>query len=243
MSAPHVDTPTIPSLPPGTPLAKDALLALIKERFEVEPDPADRWDLTVVVASGRLRDLLRYLRDDPRLRMDVLLDIAGVDYLAFPGHRQARFAVVYLLKSLAFNHRLKVKVRVEEGALEVPSIHELWKIADWMERECWDQMGIVFKGHPNLKRLLNHHQFVGHPLRKDYPCRKRQKLSVNDPMVDQLELRLKQLGYTVLSEGGIHAPPAGGYLPGAIDGLGDKGMQDPDVTSGTQTGEMKRSVL
>ncbi len=243
MSAPHVDMPTIPSPPPGTPLAKDALLALISERFEVEADSADRWDLTVLVASGRLRDLMCFLRDDQRLRMDVLLDIAGVDYLAFPGHRHARFAVVYLLKSLAFNHRLKVKVRVEEEAAVVPSIHELWKIADWMERECWDQLGIVFKGHPNLKRLLNHHQFVGHPLRKDYPCQKRQKLTVNDPMVDQLELRLRQLGYTVLSEGAVNAPPARAGAPGEVVGIGDKGMQDPDLTSGTQTGEMKRSVL
>ncbi|MBA3685729.1 MAG: NADH-quinone oxidoreductase subunit C [Planctomycetes bacterium] len=243
MSAPHIDTPTIPSAAPGIPLAKDALLALVRERIEVEPDPSDRWDLTVVVASGRLRDLMRFLRDDPRLRMDVLLDIAGVDYLAFPGHRDARFAVVYLLKSLAFNHRIKVKVRVEEEALEIPSIHDCWKIADWMERECWDQLGIVFKGHPNLKRLLNHHQFVGHPLRKDYPCQKRQKLTVNDPMVDQLQLRLRQLGYTVLSEGEIHAPAVRGGTPGEVVGTGDKGMQDPDLTTGTQVGDMKRSVL
>jgi NADH-quinone oxidoreductase subunit C len=199
---PLAAAPTIESPAPGKPLSKDQLLALVKERFpSVEVDPADQWDLSVVATSDLLRDLVLFLRDDKRLRMDVLLDIAGVDYLSYPGHRHARFAVIYLFKSLAFNHRIRVKVRVEEDACEVPSLHDLYKIADWAERETWDQMGIVFTGHPNLKRLLNHHEFLGHPLRKDYPCQKRQKLSVNDPMLDQLTLRMRQLGYTVLDEG------------------------------------------
>jgi NADH-quinone oxidoreductase subunit C len=77
----------------------------------------------------------------------------------------------------------------------------MYKSADFAERETWDQYGIVFAGHPNLKRLLNHHEFVGHPLRKDYPCQKRQKLSINDPMIDQLEARLRSMGYTILDRG------------------------------------------
>ncbi len=102
------------------------------------------------------------------------------------------------MKSLTFHHRLRLKVLVEEDQPSVPSIHDLFKIADWSEREAWDQVGIEFIGHPNLKRLLNHHEFKGHPLRKDYPVQKRQQLSVNDPMLDQLVLRLRQNGFTIL---------------------------------------------
>jgi len=199
---PLAGAPVIESTAPGKPLSKDELFVLVKERFPtVVVDAADQWDLSVIASEDVLRDLIIFLRDDRRTQMNMLLDIAGIDYLAYPGHRDARFAVVYLFKSLSFNHRIRVKVRLEEEACEIASIHDLYKIADWAERETWDQVGIVFKGHPNLKRLLNHHEFLGHPLRKDYPCQKRQKLSVNDPMLDQLTLRLRQLGYTVLDEG------------------------------------------
>lgn len=182
-------------------LDAEAILAIVAGSFKVTRDPADRWDLTLRVAAEDLREVVQFLRDDQRLQFDFLLDIAGVDYLSYPDHRDERFAVVYLFKSLAFGHRLKVKVLLDEEDPTVPSIHDLYKIADWAERETWDQVGIVFAGHPNLKRLLNHHEFVGHPLRKDYPVQKRQKLSVNDPMLDQLVLRLRQNGYTVLDEG------------------------------------------
>mgnify|MGYP000448050376 CR=1 FL=1 len=204
MSAtPLAPAPGVESPAPGKPLPREGLLALVKDRFpSVIADPADQWDLSVIASADLLRDLVLFLRDDPRLQMSMLLDLAGVDYLAYPGHREARFAVIYLFKSLAFNHRIRVKVRLEEDACEIVSIHDLYKIADWAERETWDQLGIVFTGHPNLKRLLNHHEFLGHPLRKDYPCQKRQKLTVNDPMLDQLTLRLRQLGYTVIDEGG-----------------------------------------
>ena len=79
----------------------------------------------------------------------------------------------------------------------LPSVHDLFPIADWQERETWDQYGITFEGHPNLKRLLNHHEFEGHPLRKDYPVQRRQHLSQNDPMHDQLEKALIKNGYSV----------------------------------------------
>ncbi|HEX3132603.1 MAG TPA: NADH-quinone oxidoreductase subunit C, partial [Planctomycetota bacterium] len=115
-----------------------------------------------------------------------------------------RYAVLYPMKSLIFRHRVTIKVTVDEDACVVPSIHELFKSANWAEREAWDQYGIVFAGHPNLKRLLNHHEFAGHPLRKDYPCQKRQKLSTNDPMIDQLEARLRAQGYTILDRGEAH---------------------------------------
>lgn len=186
----------------------------LKDRFALARDPRDAQGLTLTVEAGLLREVLTYLRDAENLKFAMLLDVVGIDYLAYPDHRGPRFAVVYLLKSLEFRHRLSLKVWVEEEQPEVPSVHDLFKSADWAERETWDQYGIVFAGHPTLKRLLNHHEFVGHPLRKDYPCQKRQKLSVNDAMIDQLEARLKARGYQVLEHGEVH-PGAGITAPGA----------------------------
>ena len=182
----------------------EQLVALMKERFGLEGDATDRWDLTLLCRPEKLRDVIRFLRDESTLQFSMLLDVVGVDFLAYPGYRGERFAVLYLLKSMAFRHRVTIKVMVEEEACAVPSIHDLFKSADWAERETWDQYGIVFTGHPNLKRLLNHHEFLGHPLRKDYPCQKRQKLSTNDPMIDQLEARLRAQGYTILDRGEAH---------------------------------------
>jgi len=216
---------------PPKPIANDTAFALIKERFAVvERDPMDKWDLTLLCPAEQLRALITFMRRDAQLTIDMLLDISAIDYLSFPNHREARFAVVYLLKSLATNQRIKVKVRVEEEHAHLPTISDLFRIADWMEREAWDQIGIVFDGHPNLKRLLNHHEFVGHPLRKDYPCQKRQKLSVNDPMIDQLVLRLRQNGYTVLDDGGVEAPERLS-APGANPATGGRGQNDPTLQS------------
>jgi NADH-quinone oxidoreductase subunit C len=193
----------VPNGPMQPGLTNDQLQTLLSEKFALVRDGTDKWDLTLVCPAEKLREVLRFLRDEPTLQFAMLLDVVGVDYLAYPGHRGERYAVLYPLKSLAFRHRVTIKVTVDEDACVVPSVHELFKSADWAERETWDQYGIVFAGHPNLKRLLNHHEFVGHPLRKDYPCQKRQKLSVNDPMHDQLEARLKQRGYTVIESGTI----------------------------------------
>ncbi len=197
-------TSHVPSGPMQTGLSNTDLASMLKERFGLQRDAHDQWDLTLVCPPERLREVVRFLRDEPTLQFAMLLDVVGVDYLAYPGHRGERYAVLYPLKSLAFRHRLTIKVMVDEDACVVPSIHELFKSADWAERETWDQYGIVFAGHPNLKRLLNHHEFVGHPLRKDYPCQKRQKLSTNDPMIDQLEARLRAEGYTILDRGEAH---------------------------------------
>ena len=93
-----------------------------------------------------------------------------------PEGTQTRFEVVYHFYSLSKNHRLRLKVPVEEKNPEVDSLTSFWASADWFEREVWDMFGIVFKGHPNLKRILMYKEFVGHPLRKDYPVNKRQPL-------------------------------------------------------------------
>lgn len=93
-----------------------------------------------------------------------------------PALPQARFEVVVHFFSLPLKHRLRLKLPVEETNLEVDSLTPLWASANWFEREVWDMFGIRFKGHPNLKRILMYEEFVGHPLRKDYPVNKRQPL-------------------------------------------------------------------
>ncbi|MCL2206913.1 MAG: NADH-quinone oxidoreductase subunit C [Fibromonadales bacterium] len=128
---------------------------------------------------------------------EVLIDIVGVDYLGMANHIGKRFGVIYQFKNIKTMKRRSFKVLVDEGE-KVPTLSRVCPIADWLEREVWDQFGIVFDGHPNLKRLLNHAEFEGHPLRKDYPAQKRQWLSENDLMQDQLEKRLETLGYKVI---------------------------------------------
>ena len=134
-------------------------------------------DLTAVVERGVLLDVLRVCRDEPALGFDVLMDLTAVDYLKYPGREDGpRFEVVYHLYSLGHNHRLRVKVRVDEDDAVVPTAVDLWPIANWFEREVWDMFGVRFAGHPDPRRLLMYEQFVGHPLRKDYPINRRQPL-------------------------------------------------------------------
>jgi len=192
-------TPAAPATRDDRAAFEKRAFALLQERFGATLDPLDQWGLTAVVPKARIRETLSFLRDEPSLRLDMLLDTIGVDYLEYPGHDLPRFGVVYVLKSLVHvAHRMRLKVWVEEDDVTVPSCHDLYASANWQERETWDQYGIVFEGHPNLRRLLNHCDFEGHPLRKDYPAQRRQWLLANDPMIDQLEERLKVLGYEVL---------------------------------------------
>ena len=134
-------------------------------------------DTTAVVERAAVVDALRFCRDEPELAFDMLTDLTAADYLKFPGREDGpRFEVVYHLYSLAHNHRLRLKVRVDEDDAVVPTAVELWPIANWLEREVWDMFGVRFAGHPDLRRLLMYEQFVGHPLRKDYPINRRQPL-------------------------------------------------------------------
>ena len=156
-----------------------AILARLGERFPtgLVETHAHRGDHTAVAAPEALLDLLRFCRDDGALSCDVLTDLTAVDYARFPGCEDGpRFEVVYQLYSLRHNHRLRVKVRVDEDAALVPTAVSLWPIANWLEREVWDMFGIRFEGHPDLRRLLLYEEFVGHPLRKDYPIDRRQPL-------------------------------------------------------------------
>ncbi len=156
-----------------------AILARLRERFPGGIVETHDWrgDHTVVADRSAIADLLRVCRDDEALAFDVLMDLTAVDYLKYPGREDGpRFEVVYHLYSLRHNHRLRVKVRVEEDDAVVPSAVPLWPIANWFEREVWDMFGIRFEGHPDLRRLLMYEEFVGHPLRKDYPINRRQPL-------------------------------------------------------------------
>jgi NADH-quinone oxidoreductase subunit C len=164
---------------------------------EVAITPQQQVLLTVPLQH--LVSVMQILRDDEALQFDMLIDIAGVDYLdygqsewstteatgqgfsrgveeqlreknvainaAFP----ARFAVVYQLLSIALNQRVCVKVFVAEELLLVPSVMSIWQSANWYEREVFDLFGLLFEGHPDLRRILTDYEFIGHPFRKDFP--------------------------------------------------------------------------
>lgn len=141
-----------------------------------------------------LYKILSFLRDDPEMDCNLLTDITAVDYLDYPIQKRQRFEVVYHLHSLDKGHRLRLKVPVPANDPEVDSAVPLWKAANWLEREVWDMYGIRFRNHPNLKRILNHMEFEGHPLRRDYPLNKRQVLTMNDSLLDEMDKRLKEKG-------------------------------------------------
>ncbi|MBI5177694.1 MAG: NADH-quinone oxidoreductase subunit C [Nitrospinae bacterium] len=150
---------------------------LVKRKFgaSVLDTHADFGDQTVVIAREGVIEVMRWLKEDPAMGFDFMMDLTAVDYLG-KKPRDLRFEVVYHLYSLKHNHRIRVKAPVGEDDASLDSIVSLWKAADWFEREVWDLYGIVFKGHPNLKRILLYEEFVGHPLRKDYNIRQRQPL-------------------------------------------------------------------
>ena len=121
-------------------------------------------ELTITVARSEIVNVLRFLRDDPRLQFVCLIDICGVDY----PERTRRFDVVYHLLSPRQNARIRIKIETGED-MAIPSATEIYTGADWYEREAYDLYGILFTGHPDLRRLLTDYGFQGHPLRKDFP--------------------------------------------------------------------------
>ena len=189
---------------------------------------------TVVIQPGGLLEAAWFLRDDPAMAFDFLMDLTCVDYLTFgrsqasrptlatpsplpyymtpkpvaetwqrfgshdpstratasgrglaqdsapqaepAGLHERRFDMVYHFYSSLHNHRVRVKAPLAAAEAAVDSLTGLWASADWFEREAWDMFGVRFRGHPNLKRILLYEEFTGHPLRKDYPIRKRQPL-------------------------------------------------------------------
>jgi NADH-quinone oxidoreductase subunit C len=151
----------------------------LKERFgdAIGECASFRGDESCVIHRDRFLDVCRFLKDE--MKFDMLTDLCGVDYPA----RQERFEVVYHLYSVENKKRLRLKVRVPESDAAVPSVCEIWKAANWFEREAYDLFGIRFDGHPNLKRILCHQEFVGHALRKDYPKNRRGVIPTPDPLI------------------------------------------------------------
>lgn len=121
-------------------------------------------ELMVDVRREAIVRVLQFLRDDPNCRFDVLVDICGVDY----PERAERLEVVYNLLSLTHNRRIRLKLTTDE-ATPVPSATSVYSTAGWLERECWDLLGVYFADHPDLRRILTDYGFEGHPLRKDFP--------------------------------------------------------------------------
>jgi|SRR3990167_1026874 len=153
-------------------------------------------ELTLEVKPAHLKEVCLVLRDQAELAFNVLVDVCGVDYLQYglddwetesattsgfgrgvtdmslreTSARAQRFAVVYHLLSLSHNQRIRLRVSLpNESELMVDSVMDIWPSADWYEREAFDLFGILFKGHPDLRRLLTDYGFVGHPFRKDFP--------------------------------------------------------------------------
>jgi NADH-quinone oxidoreductase subunit C len=121
-------------------------------------------ELTVDIARDKIVETLTFLRDDPQCRFEVLIDICGVDWPS----RANRFDVVYHLLSPRLNQRIRLKLQTDEST-PVASTVEVFPAANWFEREAYDMYGILFSGHPDLRRLLTDYGFQGHPLRKDFP--------------------------------------------------------------------------
>ena len=131
--------------------------------------------LTISAKAASIVTLLTFLRDDSTCQFRLLMDLFGVD---FPD-RGRRFEVVYNLLSLTHNQRVRVKVETDEDT-PVPSVVGVFRTAAWCEREAWDMYGIMFSGHPDLRRLLTDYGFEGHPLRKDFPLTGHVELRYDD---------------------------------------------------------------
>ncbi|KTC64567.1 NADH dehydrogenase I chain C (plasmid) [Legionella adelaidensis] len=173
------------------------LAELIKETFagSLSAISLAQEEITIEVPVSNIKHILLQLRDRAEFGFDQLIDICAVDYLYY-GHYdwqtesatetgfsrgvepqetlaytidKPRFAVVYHLLSLKKNQRLRVKVFLEEKNLIIPSACEIWKAANWFEREAYDLYGVLFDGHPDLRRILTDYGFIGHPFRKDFP--------------------------------------------------------------------------
>jgi NADH-quinone oxidoreductase subunit C len=152
------------------------VLSLLQERFGAKILAVDsfRGDDEALVAPEAWHEVALFLRDDAACTMDHFIDLTAVDYPEREPE-QPRFDVLVSMRSQRKNHRLRLKVQVRDGEL-LDSLTSVWAGANWTEREVYDLFGVHFKGHPDLRRILLYEEFVGHPLRKDYPISKTQPL-------------------------------------------------------------------
>jgi NADH-quinone oxidoreductase subunit C len=156
------------------PGAREPLLPRLQEAFgdRIVASHSQCGDETILIERDGMLEVFQQLRDRPEFAFNCLADETAVDYLG----KTPRFELICNLHSLTHGHRLRVKVGVPEEDPIVSSLVPLWKSANWLEREVWDMYGIRFSGHPDLRRVLLYEEFVGHPLRTDYPVNKRQPL-------------------------------------------------------------------
>jgi NADH-quinone oxidoreductase subunit C len=149
----------------------DALLARFPDKvYGAYVGPGG--DDAAFVKKEAIREVCQFLKDDPACDMKMAPYITAVDYLG----EEARFEVVYQCHSTGKNHRIRLRVKVAESDCRLETVTGVWRGASWNERYCFDMYGIRFDGHPDLRRLYMYEEFVGHPLRKDYPLRGRQPL-------------------------------------------------------------------
>lgn len=170
---------------PHTPVLDHPVFALVKAKFAGKKFRATefRGQSTLIVEPTDLHAVLAFLRDDPAAAFNFLSDIAGIDYLNYPAPMPGRFACVYNLLSHSRDDRFFVKTFLNpsrptsgiepDPALQLDSVTDLWAGAEWMEREVFDMLGIRFRNHPDLRRILMWEAYPAHPLRKDYPVQGR----------------------------------------------------------------------
>lgn len=139
---------------------------------------SDCGDEVAFIDGAKLIEVATWLRDDDKMAFDSPVFVTCIDRLGLGDG--PRFEVVYQLRSHRHRHRLRLKIRCEEDVLTVPSLAGLWPAFNWQERETYDMYGVQFEGHPDLRRIYMYEQFVGYPLRKDYPKDKRQPLVRRD---------------------------------------------------------------
>jgi NADH-quinone oxidoreductase subunit C len=161
---------------PTTALAKEQeVLAALRPHFPtaVLGDRVFREQLWIDVAPEAVKNVVRFLRDDPALEFRYLVDLTCADYLKLPDYARARFGVTYVLYSFKLDARIRLRAWVSDASPELPSVTDVFGSANWAEREVFDLYGIRFTGHPSLKRILMPDDYEGHPLRKDYPLKGR----------------------------------------------------------------------
>lgn len=149
---------------PEAPAPAPTILDIVATLPGVTKVDIEHGEFVAHAERAGLAELCLALRDHAELRFEQVMDIAGVDW----PERALRFEVVYNLLSVSLNQRLRVIVATDE-ATPVPSVHMIWPVATWWEREAWDMYGIAFSGQPDLRRILTDYGFEGHPLRKDFP--------------------------------------------------------------------------
>jgi NADH-quinone oxidoreductase subunit C len=150
----------------------------------------ERGDLVVTVQPAALAAVLKSCKESPQLAFEMLVDITAVDWL---DAREKRFEVVYQLLSLTKTQRLTIKVPLAEDRPQVVTATTLWNGASFLEREVWDMFGIRFEGHPDLRRILMYEEFVGHPLRKDYPVQGKQpRVQLRSPEVENTARKMQR---------------------------------------------------